>query len=140
MTALDIGRMQLMSYVITLQQSIIALLSDATQEEPTNLNLAALLTTSNDIRAGCVRALVDQYQRMTAAAPVLPNSSSGFRALLGRRSRNVINTRLLKPNYCSGTQASIDAIDRYIHCKYCKYTNKPLSLHYETKKVTPLVL
>ena len=72
----DIGRSQLQSYLITLQQFVIALLSSPLQDQPTTIHLAQLLTSTSTIRGGTISALASQYQRIFSSAPLTPSLST----------------------------------------------------------------
>ncbi|ORY19245.1 hypothetical protein BCR34DRAFT_582419 [Clohesyomyces aquaticus] len=66
----DLGRIQLLSHLANLQQSIIELLSDALGGDSITLSLSRLQTSSETVRSGSVRTLIDQYQRLAVARPI----------------------------------------------------------------------
>lgn len=68
---------QLQSQIITLQQTVIALLQEALE---TGLppDLHRLRNASEFAREGSIRALRDQYQRMLTAAPLRPGRPAGL--------------------------------------------------------------
>ncbi|KAH6708841.1 hypothetical protein BKA61DRAFT_738734 [Leptodontidium sp. MPI-SDFR-AT-0119] len=65
----DIGRSQMQSHLITLQQSIITLLTEAVTNgrSADQINLSHLMATSKSVREGSIRTLSDQFQRMSTA-------------------------------------------------------------------------
>lgn len=72
-----LAQTQLQSQIITLQQTVIALLQQALE---TGLppDLHRLRNASEFAREGSIRALRDQYQRMLTAAPLRPGRPGGL--------------------------------------------------------------